>query len=104
MVLADYIEVGEWTMIEHLPSRTSVRIGHLPGDVNGDRITTPLDDVLELMASIRGIARPRELWSVDLDHSGQLSPSDILTLLNLLNGAGELESYINRTLPDLPCR
>lgn len=101
VVLDDFIEVGAWTQFEHIPSGTKVRIAHLPGDVNGNRISN-IEDIFEIMASISGIASPREDWSIDLDHSGEVQPGDLHTLLNLLNGGGGFESYMGSFLPGLP--
>ena len=83
-------------MIQHRPSATSVRIGHLPSDVNGDLISNT-DDVYELIATVGGFAQPRPLWATDLDHSGRVTPADVLNAIDLLNAG-----YMDETLPELP--
>ncbi len=101
VVFDDYIGVDGWTQITHLPSSTKVRIGHLPGDVDGDGMNT-VNDLFELTASINGTAKPRELWSIDLDRSGQVHPGDLTTLIDLFNGADTFEIWLGETIPALP--
>lgn len=96
VVLTDFIEVGAWTMIQHWPSATSVRIGHLPSDVNGDLISNT-DDIFELITTVGGFAQPRPLWAVDLDNSGRVTPADVLIAIDLLNATPKYQ-----TLPELP--
>lgn len=91
------ITAGAWTRILHIPSGTSVRLGFLPGDVNGNGHTSP-DDILALIDSLNGVTI-RPSWATDMNRSGVAEPSDILRLIDLLNGAGEFESWNDRSLP-----
>ncbi len=92
------IEPKAWTTILHGPTQSVVRLGYLPGDVNGDRFSGPTD-ILDLIDMLNGVGPARPIWSTDLDRSGVAAPSDILMLVDLLNGAGNLEAYLAARLP-----
>ena len=92
------IEPKTWTTITHNPTQSSVRLGFLPGDVNGNRFSGPVD-ILELVDFLNGVGLARSIWSTDLDRSGVAAPADILMLIDLLNGAGNLDSYLGVRLP-----
>lgn len=87
----------KWTTITHVPSGASVRIGYLPGDVNGDGRSSPLD-VLALIDSLNGVS-PRPLLSTDMDRSGVAQPADVLRLIDLLNGAFAFDVWNGAALP-----
>lgn len=91
------ISAGAWTRVSHEPSCTSVRIGYLPADVNGDGTSSPLD-ILALIDHLNGLGDQSE-WSTDINRSGLTEPSDILRVIDLLNGAGEFEAWNGVTLP-----
>lgn len=99
LVLSRPISVGAWTVLQHVPSGTETRIGYLPGDVNGDGTTSPVD-ILALIDSLNGIGTPRAPYSTDINRSGLAEPSDILRVIDLLNGAGAFDSYNGATLPE----
>jgi hypothetical protein len=42
------------------------------------------------------------MWQCDIDRSGQCAPPDILSLVDLLNGAGMYDVWLGRTLPPCP--
>lgn len=86
------IEVGAWTVFTHLPSNTSVRLGYLPADANGDGTASAVD-ILALIDSLNGVT-PRPIESTDIDRSGIANPADILRLIDLLNGAGPYDPYL----------
>lgn len=96
--LSSPLSPGTWTTITHIASGTSTRIGYLPGDVNGDGTSSPVD-ILALIDSLNGVGMPREIWSTDIDRSGVTNPADILRLIDLLNGAGAFDVYNGATLP-----
>ncbi|MFQ5495148.1 MAG: S8 family serine peptidase [Phycisphaerae bacterium] len=96
VIFPQAIPVEMWTTIEHTPSATSVRLGYLPGDVNGDGVTSA-EDVATLLDALRGGGALPES-SVDIDRSGRLAPADILRQIDLLNGA-EAYSVLGGTLP-----
>lgn len=89
--------IGHWTIITHTASGTAVRFGFLPGDVNADKTTSPVD-VLALIDALNGVSLLPE-YSTDVDRSGVTNPADILRVIDLLNGAGEYDVYNGATLP-----
>lgn len=92
------IPPGAWTVITHQPSGTSVRVGYLPGDVNGDRMSSPVD-ILALIDSLNGVGPVLLISSTDMNRSGLAEPSDILRLVDLLNGADAFDVWNGATLP-----
>ncbi len=95
--LAQPVEAGTYTCFTHLPSQTQSCIGYLPGDVNGDGTSSPVD-ILALINSLNNIV-PRSIYSTDLNRSGIAESSDILRLIDLLNGAGAFEIWNGVSLP-----
>jgi subtilisin family serine protease len=96
--LEDIIPLGRWTTITHLPSGTSVRIGFLPGDVNGDA-ATDMSDLEALIDAAEGRGPERPLWSVDMDRSGKLTPADVIELIDMFNGAGDYDPHFGNRIP-----
>ncbi len=96
--LAEAIEPGAWTTIRHEPSGTQLRVGSLPGDVNGDGTSSP-NDILSLINRLNGVIS-LPVWNTDINRNLQLEPSDILRLIDLLNGAGEFDVWNGVSLPD----
>jgi len=92
------IEPGAWTTITHLPSGSSTVLGFLPGDVNGDAMSD-VGDIGALVDSLNGVGPALPEWSTDLDRSGQTTPNDILTLIDLLNGADAFIMWNGASLP-----
>lgn len=97
VVLSAPISVGAWTTVHHSASGTAVRVGSLPGDVNGDGIASPVD-VLALIDALNGVS-VRPVHSTDIDRSGATNPADILRAIDLLNGAGEYPVFNGMALP-----
>ncbi len=95
--LSDAIDPGAWTTITHLPTGATLRLGYLPGDVNGDGTTSPVD-ILALIDSLNGVTE-RPIWSTDIDRSGVANPADILRLIDLLNGADGFDVWNGAMLP-----
>jgi hypothetical protein len=97
LMLSGPIEPLAWTVIHHQESMTTVRLGYLPGDVDGSRVTTSLD----IISLIDEINSPGELpiWSADIDRSGELNADDMNTLIALLDGTTGVESYLGASLP-----
>jgi len=94
---------GAWTVVTHIDSGTSVCIAALPGDVNGDNVTSPAD-ILGVIDCINGVAgHSCELTRADVDRSGMISPADIVGVVDLLNGAGAFEAWNGATLGPSPC-
>jgi hypothetical protein len=83
----------------------------VPADVNGDGNTDLTEDppgtfnsadVRSLVDSLDGLSAPLATWQCDLDRSGFCTPADILTGVDLLNGAGEFTVWADMTLPVCP--
>jgi len=93
------IEPEAWTIITHTTKiqDADVRVGFLPGDVNGDAVVGPLD-LLALMDSING-AVPRPDYATDIDRNAFVLPSDMERLLDLFEGNGAYDAYLGATLP-----
>jgi len=90
--------VRSWTTILHVASGTSTRLGALPADVNGDGTTTVMD-LLLLKNAYTGIGGPLPLWSTDINRNGRFDLSDIVILIDLMNGAGAFDVYLSESLP-----
>ena len=99
LLLSHAIDVGAWTTVTHTGSGAKVRVGSLPGDVNGDATAAP-DDVLDLIGNLQGLSDPPlDLWQSDVNRSGGCTPADILRVIDLLNGAGDYAVWNSASLP-----
>jgi hypothetical protein len=79
-----------------------ITIGFLPGDVNGDGTTGPLD-ILALIDSMNGVegkVRPRA--STDINRGLTTNPQDIIRLIDLMNGVSTTRPWLFESLPDMP--
>jgi subtilisin family serine protease len=92
------IGVRAWTTVQHVLSGTQVRLGYLPANVNGDRISDG-NDVTALATALSGGGPSRPIWSLDIDRSEAVTPADILEAVDLLNGAGAYDEFLDATLP-----
>jgi hypothetical protein len=101
LVLDAPVAAGQCLTVEHLSSGTSTRISLLPGDINGDAVTSPLD-ILRLVEHFNGVGTPLEPWGCDVNRSGTCEPRDILALIDLLNGADGQPSWNGIGLPTCP--
>ncbi|MBU0719077.1 MAG: hypothetical protein KJ749_12570 [Planctomycetes bacterium] len=95
------LEPGAWTVITHNASGTKVCLGYLPGDTNQDKLVATADisyliDCINLVATCA-------YYQTDIDRSNVTNPSDILREIDLLNGAGDLGTWITQSLPVSPC-
>ena len=85
--LSEPIQPGSWLELAHVSSGTSVSLGYLPGDVNGDGTVSPSQDLLALIDCINIAGRCNE-WQYDIDRSGHSAlPTDRSRLLALMRGA-----------------
>lgn len=77
-----------------------------PANVDADAVASPLD-ILEMVdCCLNGICSPAwGAYSCDVDQSGGIHPPDLIALIDLLNGAGPLDSWNGTALPALgePC-
>jgi len=91
------IEPGAWTIVTLISSATSVRVGYLPGDVDGDGIAAP-SDILAIIDHLNGV-RALPPWSVDVDRSGVVDQNDVDAAKQLLGGAGTFVPWSGVALP-----
>ncbi len=91
------LEPGTWTTLTHTCNEVTIRLGYLPGDVNGDAVSNSLD-ILDLIDVLNGITTLPD-HATDIDRSMATEPLDILRLIDLLNGAGAFDVWNGRTLP-----
>lgn len=100
--LARPISVGAATTLTYQADDGSFTRGVFvfhPGDVNGDGVTD-VADVPKLIERVGGIAgAPPGVFAEDIDHSGALNPGDVLRLIDLFNGAGDYDPWINTPAP-----
>lgn len=96
------IPPGQCVRVTDMATGASATLGHLPGDVNADRVVNP-GDLLELIDDINGLlAPPLSRAQYDIDRTGDRSPRDILRLIDLFNGADAYEPWLGRTLGACP--
>lgn len=98
LTLTSAIEPGAWTRIAEITSGANVRLGFLPGDVNGDGVSDE-SDAITLGDHLAGTVAPLPLWATDIDRSGVATPADLLRLADLLNGGDPSGAWLGRTLP-----
>ena len=94
------IPTGEWTCITHVPSSNHVCLGSLPGDMNGS-LTSDAADIQAVIDCVSGLAAC-ELPQCDADRSGSCAPSDILRVIDLLNGGDAFDLWMGEQLPQCP--
>lgn len=97
VLLTAPIEPGAWTVITYPDSGASTRIGFLPGDVNGDGVSSGVD-ILALVDVINGV-RALPIHSTDMNRDNVVDVTDVLRLIDMLNGAGGSEAWYMRSLP-----
>lgn len=92
------IEVGSWLVVTHEATGSQIQIGYLPGDVDANQQSNA-QDVESLMDVLSIDPQSRPLWSMDVDRSGMVGAGDLLRLIDLLNGAGVYDPFVDATLP-----
>ena len=88
---------GHWTNITHNETSCSVRLGYLPGDVDGDGTSGP-SDILALIDHLHGVVELPD-HATDINRSGLPTAADILRVIDLLNGAGAFDVWNGVSLP-----
>ncbi len=98
LLLNQPIAVLAWTTIKHVSSGGSVRIGFLPGDVNGNATSGP-SDLAALLDTLTGVGLVLPIWSTDIDRSDATTPADLLEEIDLLLGVGTYGPFDGASLP-----
>ncbi|MDO8629882.1 MAG: hypothetical protein Q7R41_05265 [Phycisphaerales bacterium] len=109
ILFEDPINPGAWSTLslaverpDGLIADAHVTIGFLPGDVNGDGTSAPVD-ILDLIDDLNHVRVPAlNEWQCDIDRSALCAPPDILRLIDLLNGANTSRPWNGATLPPRP--
>jgi hypothetical protein len=101
IVLDHAIPAGAVTTIEYDGDGSHVEYTSHPANVNADSQAAPAD-IYSLIEYINGVAASPSPWGIyseDVDHSGLLGPPDVLRVIDLLNGAGVYDTWLNTPLP-----
>ncbi|MCH8147816.1 MAG: hypothetical protein IH987_07455 [Planctomycetes bacterium] len=94
------IPPGHWTCLSLTGTVGRTCLGYLPGDANGDGLSTA-GDVLTLVDAVNEVPdRQLPEYSADIDRSGDVTGNDVMRLIDLLNGAASFDTWITRSLPD----
>jgi hypothetical protein len=101
IVLDRKISLQAWTRVQP-DSSSLIRLAYLPGDVNADEITD-MADFDSLLAELPTDEDPEYQtslgeWSVDLNRSGGFTPADLLTWIDLYQGADLHAKWSGKTL------
>jgi hypothetical protein len=96
------IDPGAYTCVTHVGSGEKKCLGFLPGDANLN-LASNGQDIQFLVENLRGEVSPPILTrQCDLDRSDACTPLDVLTGINLLNGAEAFIPWLDETLPACP--
>lgn len=95
------ISVGVWTTITYVPTEASFRLGHLPGDINGDGYAGPRD-AIALIDALNGVIPPLPTWATDVDRSGAFDADDTAALQLILAGNETEPPWNGHDLPENP--
>ncbi len=95
--LSAIIEVGEWTNLIHTASGTQVRVGFLPGDVDGSGLVSSAD-VLALIDHLNGESTLAS-YQTDINRDSTTDADDLARLIDLFNGDFTYPVYMGTTLP-----
>ncbi|MEK7610389.1 MAG: dockerin type I domain-containing protein [Patescibacteria group bacterium] len=98
--LSRSLKPGERVSIANKPTKTSVCLGYLPGDVDGNGEVNA-KDISALTNAINGVGSVA-LYQSDIDRSGTVTYQDYLRLVDLFNGAGVYEPWLGQKLPACP--
>ncbi|MCH8251714.1 MAG: hypothetical protein IID36_04610 [Planctomycetes bacterium] len=98
--LTHAVTPNESTTLMYADGSTITIISH-PGNVAAAPFITA-SGLLMLIDMLNGVLQPPfGLYSVDVDRSGALNASDVLRVIDLLNGAGAFPKQLGTTLPGL---
>ncbi|MEK6798954.1 MAG: hypothetical protein AABZ12_08330 [Planctomycetota bacterium] len=94
------IPLSAWTCMVHRASGIATCIGRLPGDVDGDGVSHPEDVWFLIDELVSGFQS--QLHGCDADRSGRCAPADILTFIDLQNGAEAFQPFRGRFMASCP--
>ena len=95
------IEPGAWTVVTHTDSGTTSCLGYLPGDAGGNRLTSS-GDITDIINCLNNVVDPPcEIWQQDINRSLSATTSDVLRVIDLVNGAGDFIVWNTKTLPGI---
>lgn len=102
------ISAGFWSSIVYEGSGDCVWYASLPGDANASRASMA-HDIAHIVNCANGIGGPCGEYNADINHSGYdeylgrwANGADITRLIDLLNGAGQYTTWVNKTIPAKP--
>lgn len=99
IVLDAVIGMDDWFCVWYLPTGETVCVAHVPGDVNGDQHVRPSDvsTILGWFQRMPMIEPP--VQRSDLNRSSATNTEDLLTAIDLMNGAAMYAARLNAHLP-----
>ncbi|MCH7631881.1 MAG: hypothetical protein IIB59_01605 [Planctomycetes bacterium] len=94
MTFSRIIDTNRYTCLRHKPSDRKFCWGYLPADSDASTLSET-DDVLALMDNLDGMFGPPPMPVVqcDINRSGGCTPQDVLSSVNLLNGASDFDVW-----------
>ena len=100
ILLARPNSARDWTTTTDVGGADPVSCALIPASANGDNYVGAVD-ILDLIDCLNG-----QMWccfyglySTDVDHSEHFAPADLLTRVDLLNGARTLAPWYGKSLP-----
>lgn len=97
------ISAGHWTTIEYFRGGDFVEYASLPADVHADGLANGSDITYWIDCCYNSTCAGYAKWRCDLDHSGAVTTTDYLTLIDLLNGQSTFISWNGVYLADNCC-
>lgn len=91
------LDQNRWRCTRHIATNRENCVGGLAGDVNQNLITNS-DDVTALRTLLSPPVVSAPLHQCDLDRSARCTPADLLTAIDLINGADQFISYNGATI------
>jgi hypothetical protein len=94
------ISKQRWTCVTY--GGQEICIGSLPGDVNADGVSSPVDILAVIDNLNERVVPPYPPWQCDVNCSNLCEPADILRVVDLLNGAGVYKVHNGQMMPPCP--
>ena len=103
ITFATPIPPNKWTCVSlTLTPAQQVCVGFLSGDVDRNRANAPATDAPVLIAALNSVPTPALLTQADMNRSNILTAEDLITYMNLLNGADAFIPWLPQNLPPCP--